>query len=255
MLGPFPWFRKKEPPIDPAVAAIMQELDDELARDHEMLGEDFGYQPEGVEDVLRSFAQHCQKVALVGSMRRGKPDPGDIDILFIPKHKKQVVEFLEQVCDDEAQIGQLDKLWTCTIKGRKVQFIESTERTWGWDMIQFTGSREFNEKVLRHARRREYRIEGFRPVIPHRDDYHSWNVPAFAGWSEEKILDHLGLLEYLSPHKREGKVPDVAPALPDSKSAHAAVVGGVGGIRSAGLGGSASKILATHGVNWNLVSD
>lgn len=206
-------FQRKpiEEEIDPAIALIEQELDDELARDSGV-DDDLSYAPRNTADMLRGFAQRCSKVALVGSCRRGKAEPGDIDVLYIPKNAIQVIEFLERTADDEKQIIQSKPCWSCRINGKAVDFIESTNSAWGWDMIQFTGSREFNERVIRHVKRRGYEVTNNKAVIFRKDTYGGTvTVEMFGGWSEEKILTHLGLEAFLNPLKREeGKASEDA---------------------------------------------
>jgi DNA polymerase/3'-5' exonuclease PolX len=194
-------FRRRHDPVDPEITLIMDELDAWLSREHELL-DNVGLGVGDVGSVLRSFAQRCQKVALVGSCRRGKANPGDVDVLYVPKNNLQVIEFLEQIADNERDIKRIGQAWTCIVGGRRVDFIESAANTWGLDTVVFTGSRDFNERVVRHASRRGYEIENGRPVVRRDGEYTSYIAPAFCGWSEEKILTHLGLGDFLDPRTR-----------------------------------------------------
>jgi DNA polymerase/3'-5' exonuclease PolX len=197
---------ESEEPVNPEIALIIQELDTWLSREFELLDDGIGERATDVSGVLRGFAQRCQKVALVGSCRREKQVPGDVDVLYVPKNNLQVVEFLEQTADNEQEITRDGQAWKCTIDGRHVDFIESTIGGWGMDTIIFTGSREFNERMLRHAQRRGYEINKNRPALTRSGGYTSCVVPAFAGWPEDKILAHLGLGEFLDPRTRNGPV-------------------------------------------------
>jgi len=200
----FARLRQPEPEvIDPEIAMIMQELDEELSREHELLDDGLGGKSRDIRDLLREFAQRCQKVALVGSHRRGKENPGDIDVLYVPKNHFQVMEFVERITDDEQSIKRIGKSWRCKINGQQVDFIESSLALWGQDLIRFTGSREFNERFVRHAERRGYTLEDGVAIVRKSDGYTSWNAAVFSGWTEEKILAHLGLGEFLNPVKRE----------------------------------------------------
>lgn len=189
---------------DPEIELIVQELDDWLDREPEF-GEGGQVPRNGSTiDLLRQFATRCQKVALVGSARRGKENPGDVDILYIPKSTLQVIEFMEQIADDERLITKSDNVRSCTVKGQKVDFIESAANQWGWDLLAYTGSRDFNERVRRHARRRGYEIlSDGRPGTRRSDTYGYTEVATFHGWTEEKILAHLGLEAFLNPRSRE----------------------------------------------------
>lgn len=200
-------FRKPaEPEIEPEIAMIMQELDDELLREHTLM-EGLEGTPRDVGSLMAGFAQRCQKFAVVGSVRRGKVEPGDLDILYIPKSDLQVIEWLERIADDEAKIALHDGRWTCTVRGMQMDFIVSSARTWGMDMIIYTGSREFNERVKRFAARRGIDSRNGRLGVTRRSDgYSGYEVDMFANWSEEKILKHLGLEQYLDPRKREEAV-------------------------------------------------
>ena len=201
----WPWpLRCKPVPeaLSAEVALAMQELDEYLGREHELV-EELGT-PRDIGGLLQSFANRCERVALVGSYRRCVPEPNDIDVLHIPKNRMQAMEFIEKVADDEAMIKQLggNGGWTCAIRGRKVDFIQSSAATWGIDVIQFTGSREFNQRLERHAARRGYKITDGKVTTEKNDGYHSYNASAFYSWTEEKILTHLGLEEFLDPRRR-----------------------------------------------------
>lgn len=187
---------------DPEIGAIIQELDDWLAREHELVADGVGSMARSVPDLLRNFAQRCQKVAVVGSRRRGDANPGDLDVLYIPKAKTQVVEFLEAVADDEQLLSRGEGAWRCTVHGLPVDFIESSPERWGMDMVFFTGPRDFSERVRRHATRRGYEIDKGLPSVRKEGTYTSYGVPAFSGWSEQKILTYLGLESFLDPYKR-----------------------------------------------------
>jgi DNA polymerase/3'-5' exonuclease PolX len=196
------WFKKSPASVDPEIEMIVQELDEWLAREHELLEDGVGEKTNSISSLLRNFAQRCQKVALVGSWRRGKVNPGDVDIMYVPKSDLQVIEFLEQVADNESQIINVNNAWRCTVGGVQIDFIKSSLVGWGMDMIHFTGSREFNKRVLRHIYRRGYETVNEQPVTHHRNSYNSYYVNVFDNWSEEKILKHLGLEAYLDPHTR-----------------------------------------------------
>lgn len=196
---------RREQEISPEVALAMQELDTYLAREFALLEDNVGAGSKDVRSLLHSFAQRCQKVALVGSYRRGVENPKDIDVLYIPKSNMQALEFIEQIADDENSIRTLGSGFSCQINGQRVDFITTTQAKWGMDLIQFTGSREFNLKVIRHANRRGYKVDAVQmfPTQEVHNSYSSWVTLVFNGWSEEKILEHLGLGAYLDPRTRQ----------------------------------------------------
>lgn len=200
----FRWFQKKEADtsIEPEIELIIQELDDWLSREHALAESRADAVPVSQWTLLRRFAQLCTKVALVGSCRRGKADPGDVDLLYVPKNRNQVIEFLEQHSDNEALLECKDRLWRCTVQGKQFDFIETQPHLWGQDLVFFTGSREFNERVLRHARRRGYGVRNGRCTKQVENSDSSWEIMAFQNWSEERILTHLGLEAFIDPRAR-----------------------------------------------------
>ena len=44
--------------------------------------------------IVSSLKPYCKKIQIAGSIRRGEKNPGDIDIILIPKNKKKIGEIL-----------------------------------------------------------------------------------------------------------------------------------------------------------------
>ena len=44
--------------------------------------------------IVSSLKLYCKKIQIAGSIRRGEKNPGDIDIILIPKNKKKIGEIL-----------------------------------------------------------------------------------------------------------------------------------------------------------------
>lgn len=115
------------------------------------------------ERIKRDLAPHCERIEIAGSVRRRKPDVGDIEIVCIPKQSADSDLFgagrpirdggFIQAC---GQIGRILK--GCLLTGKYMQFstIEGinvdlfTARAENWGLIYAirTGSAAFSHEVL-----------------------------------------------------------------------------------------------------------
>lgn len=191
------------PPVSQEVAIILAELDAEL--DGEASGK-----KERIARMLKViFAPHCHKIEIVGSIRRGVPDPGDIDILFIPKHNYSLIGAIERVCDDETAIRKEDLWRDCfTVKGVQVHLIRVDRQHWGIAMLNFTGSRSFNARWVERAKRRGMQVQEVGPLkriiheVRSKGSY-SWHTSnEVLDLPEAEILKLMDLEDYLDPTTR-----------------------------------------------------
>ena len=83
----------------------------------------------------------CDKVEVVGSIRRNKEEPHDVDIVLIPKDKEQI-RSLMSIRGNREMGGSKKEAWI--IEGIKVELYYATEETWGAFVLMYTGSKEYN---------------------------------------------------------------------------------------------------------------
>jgi len=167
------------------------------------------------EDFINQISSTCDRIEIVGSLRRQKIVVNDIDILVIPRfiqmedetlfggpyQENQLDKQLSQLClsrDLELEAnGSKIKRFLKTVDGDTVpiDLYIATEQTWWTLLLIRTGSRNHNIKLARRAMelRMHLKADGSGlmtdtgGIIPVR--------------SEDDIFRHLGL-DYLPPEDR-----------------------------------------------------
>ena len=105
--------------------------------------------------VVDHLAPFCQRVAVVGSIRRRKPFPRDIDILLIPGNQGRLLVALQG-------LGTLkyggQKAMQCSYQGEQVDVYFATPETWATLLLIRTGSAAHNVRLATRAKRRGWRL-------------------------------------------------------------------------------------------------
>ncbi|MBA9078964.1 hypothetical protein [Rufibacter quisquiliarum] len=179
--------------------------------------------------LCKGLAPYCERIAIAGSVRRGKADVKDIELLAIPKRetrgepiqdlfgnvtapalqvnmlceglkrvpkirwiKPGTSEIIDWPLKNEAKYfrGYID---SCDIK---VDIFTARECTWGYQMAIRTGPAEFSQALVQKWLRLGYQGQGgmltkYGKLVPVR---------------EEKDLFDLLYMEYVLPHKRESQL-------------------------------------------------
>lgn len=105
------------------------------------------------DDLVRKLKPHCVKVEIAGSIRRERPEVGDIEIVAIPKpydvglFASGIAEVVEQY---PAIKGQLPCRYTQRVlpEGIKLDLFFADAVNWGLIYAIRTGSARFAHKVL-----------------------------------------------------------------------------------------------------------
>lgn len=160
------------------------------------------------DHVVRELRPYCDKIEIAGSIRRQRPEVGDVDIVCIPhglegrehlisrcrqkgnlvRHGLQYVEFLYVV----PSLGtvQLD-LWFA--HAGKMDLFTTTPSNWGMLLLARTGSKEHNVKLASLAK-----AKGF-TFSPHEGLKRGDAI--VASRTEEEIFAVLGL-HFIAPEGR-----------------------------------------------------
>ena len=169
------------------------------------------------ETLKADLSTFCERIEIGGSIRRKKPDPGDIELVCIPKF---IQLGLPQVTftNDHIQVmrNRLFDYLAVNYEGRivkigekyaqiqigdeddviKVDIFTATESTWGYIFMLRTGSAEFSKWVVTELKRR-----GFTPkkgaiwdATPNGDD--------LIGTLEETDVFKLLQIDYIDPERR-----------------------------------------------------
>jgi len=169
--------------------------------------------------IIEWFEPVCERIILAGSIRRGKPLVGDIEILLIPQMAiGDVGELFPQTRNlfeeefrrrsDSRQLALRRKKDGTTSNGAKVKLCRHTESgipvdffitsrdNWFSSLVCRTGSKENNEEIAKRAKRMGFRWKMSGPGFASEE-----TGQIVAAHSEEDIFHFVGL-PALDPEKR-----------------------------------------------------
>jgi DNA polymerase (family 10) len=163
------------------------------------------------DKLVAWLTPHCNEIQVAGSIRRGRAEVGDIDLVVIP-WTKPIVDLLgnqlgvHNVTADEIrrriaeEKWQLDKdgpaymVWrAATAQGIQVDLWFATRETWGSVLMCRTGSKEHNIWLASRAKRMGGHWH------PHRGIFLGGRV---VGETEEEIYQFAGV-PFIPPERRE----------------------------------------------------
>ena len=125
------------------------------------------------EELKAALSPACERIEIAGSLRRGKPDVGDIELLCIPRalDRLWLTEGYDQLDVAVRQMiaaGQLrkrlaengrfagygpqNKLMVDVASGIGVDLFSTTLANWGMAMFVRTGPVEWNMRMMSHFR-------------------------------------------------------------------------------------------------------
>lgn len=165
-----------------------------------------------------ALEEECERIEIAGSIRRGKPEVGDIEIVYIPKmgtvrdglfDTKEVsrVDLLLQALLDSGVLakrrnvngsemwGTKNKLALHCASGIPVDFFATTEEAWFNYLVCRTGGAENNTRVAMAAQDKGWK---WNPYGPGFTDDHRRTIRVS---SEREVFELLGL-RYLEPEER-----------------------------------------------------
>ena len=143
------------------------------------------------QEILDQLAPYCERIEVVGSIRRQVEQARDIDILLIPKNPGQLLVALQGM--GTRRFGG-QKLVERLYKGVQVDFYFATPETWFTLLLIRTGSTSHNIKLTSLAKQKGWHLyaNGRGLFVGN---------AKIAGESEESFFRTLGL-PYLPPERR-----------------------------------------------------
>lgn len=125
-------------------------------------------------EMIGRLKQACARIAIVGSLRRGKETVGDIELLYVPllterendMFSRRIVSVADEVCEKLLRDGVLKKrpnvkghvAWGESNKlaihvesGIPLDLFSTTEQNWWVSLVIRTGSKETNLRLTRSA--------------------------------------------------------------------------------------------------------
>ena len=148
---------------------------------------------------------------ITGSYRRGKPDSGDIDLLFTAFNNNKLIyfDFIKHLISKNIIIAELTKgdnkslliaKLTPNSKARRVDFLYATPEERPFALLYFTGSKEFNTAMRQQALNQQLTLNehGFHKINKAKEKTEKI-TQIFK--SEKDIFDYLNII-YKEPNER-----------------------------------------------------
>lgn len=169
------------------------------------------------EKIVDALAPHCERIAIAGSIRREKPEVGDIEILYIPRVVTVRTDLLTESPVDMAEIeltawldsGRLSKrpnvrgsfTWGPKNKlalhrsGFACDFFATSAENWWNSLVVRTGSKDTNLALTMGAQKLGRSLQAYGCGVKESD---GTVTPAV---SEEHVFELCGV-NYLPPTQR-----------------------------------------------------
>ena len=142
----------------------------------------------------------CSFIEIAGSYRRGREDPGDLDIVVILKPRETLPKIVESLAGEYSSVSWVgEKKSQIIVDGIKVDIRVSTPRALGAALLYFTGPAGYNIGIRRSAKSRGMKLNEYGIFDRESNEY-------LGGATEEEIYAILGK-NYRPPEERraEGK--------------------------------------------------
>ena len=145
------------------------------------------------EDIQAKLRPFCSKIKIAGSIRRHVENPGDIDIVLIPKDRIKLEEFIKKGIGGEfLQGGEHESTWN--VHGVNVELYYTDDEEWGAELLAYSGRKGSNIGLRLVAKR-----NGFK--LTQHGLFDSKTGKKIAGKTEEEIYHALGR-NYKKPENR-----------------------------------------------------
>lgn len=178
------------------------------------------------ERVLAELSSYCSRMEIVGSVRRRRPDVGDVDILCQlhdgPLHRRGLEQRVRRNPDTKILVSGAEKISCLLPNGVQLEiYFARAEQNdlagyvptnWGMRMLTLTGSKEHNIFLAQQAAKRGFHFAPTRGLmrggnyVLTQDGREYKHGTVFCSADECKILTELGL-GWIPPEQREREVP------------------------------------------------
>lgn len=179
------------------------------------------------QQIVSWLRPHCERIAVAGSIRRGRQVCHDVDIVCIPRitehtdllgntisRDNHVLQFLQDYVDNRNPTGSLARTPRFISGGEKegkqvimelpkcqLDLWFATPETWAARLLCRTGSREHNIWLAERAAARGLHWNPYEGLCAERDR-NLGPAGIIPSYTEEDIYAHLGLT-YIAPNNRE----------------------------------------------------
>lgn len=148
------------------------------------------------EQVVEEIRPWCDRVEVAGSVRRLRPDVGDIDIVCQPSLWWEDVFVKGALIEKGARFESVAaESWAFALNGLKVELCLAVPETYPMKVLWRTGSWQHNAMLASRAMRMGLRMRKAGVVEAATGEVLAWET-------EEAIFEALGL-EWVPPERRE----------------------------------------------------
>ena len=88
--------------------------------------------------IISSLKPYSKKIQIAGSIRRGEKNPGDIDIVLIPKDKEKILNIMKK---KGKHILGFNKKAYFMVEGVKVELYFTTPEEWGAALLAYSSKK------------------------------------------------------------------------------------------------------------------
>ena len=163
--------------------------------------------------ILEILSPHCERIELAGSVRRGKSEVNDIELVCIPKRSQDLLGTSADVCEGFINAvnrfekvrgeptGKLTRRVLPNTGGVEMDIFIANADNWGWIMALHTGSADFAQVVLLGALKRSGlgAVDGY--IYNYRED--CLNPKLVKVPDEAEFFEMIGL-PFIDPRSRMG---------------------------------------------------
>jgi DNA polymerase (family X) len=141
--------------------------------------------------MIKILKPYCNKIKIVGSIRRRDKNPKDIDIVLIPKNRINLEEFMK-IQGKYLQGGEKESTWK--VNGIKVELYYSKSEEWGAMLLAYSGKKGSNIGLRIIARTKGFKLTRY-------GLFNRKSGKRIAGKTEREIYEALKR-KYKSPSER-----------------------------------------------------
>jgi len=141
---------------------------------------------ETAKQEVATLSHMASKIEIAGSIRRGKKNPGDADIVLIPKNeqaKKQILAYAKRHASGNIGVGKSHLSYKTG--GVEIEIYFADEKCWGAMLMYATGPNTYNVIMRQLAKHRNMKLNQY--GLFKRD-----SDAKIAGETEEGIYEALG---------------------------------------------------------------
>jgi len=150
------------------------------------------------EKVKETLSPYCERLEIVGSIRRGKPVVHDIDMVLIERPSAWLLlnSLIASIGTIELGGNKIKRLWYGDKEsGIAIDIYYATPATWATLLLIRTGSKESNIRLASLAKRKGWHLKA------NGDGLFNEKGERIAGETEESIYRALGI-PYQEPQER-----------------------------------------------------